>query len=183
MTVPGTDTREGRCVLGFWASLFGGQNQTLNNAIPATSGIANWATNAGESNVGAGTNWMQSILSGDQAKIAQALSPAISAQQNQVSQAKNQIAQFGNRSGGTSSAAQSADAAARGNIINLIGSLQSGTAANITSVGSNLLDTGLNAFNASAGLSQQRIQNWQDSILGRGLTTAAAYGEATALGA
>ena len=167
-----------------WASsLFGGQNPTLNSTIGQTGQIGGFATGLGMSNATAGSNWMQSIISGDPSKIGQALSPEISAQQGQINQQKKQMAEFGSRSGGTASAAASADAAGRGNIINLVGGLQSGTAGNLAQTGQNLLTTGLGALNQQAEMSQQRMQNWSDSIFGKGITTAAAAGEAYALGA
>ena len=160
-----------------WASsLFGGQNPTLNSTIGQTGQIGGFATGLGMSNATAGSNWMQSIISGDPSKIGQALSPEISAQQGQINQQKKQMAEFGSRSGGTASAAASADAAGRGNIINLVGGLQSGTAGNLTNTGAGLLNTGASAYGQQAELSQERMQNWQNSLFGGALTGAAGIG-------
>ena len=166
-----------------WASsLFGGQNPTLNSTIGQTGQIGGFATGLGMSNATAGSNWMQSIISGDPSKIGQALSPEISAQQGQINQQKKQMAEFDSRSGGTASAAASADAAGRGNIINLVGGLQSGTAGNLTSSGTSLLGTGLGAYQQQADMSQTRMQNWANSIFGMGITGAAGAAEGFALG-
>jgi hypothetical protein len=166
--------------VSWFGSLFGGQNPTLNSTINQSGSIGGFATGMGESDLTAGSNWMNSIISGDPTKIAQALAPAISGQQGQVSQAKKGLAEFGTRSGGTASATANLDSGARGNIINLVGGLQSGTASNLTGTGSNLLNTGLGAYNQQAQLSQQQMQNWSNSILGKGISGAVNYAESFA---
>lgn len=166
-----------------WAgSLFGGQNPTLNSTINQTGQIGGFATGLGMSNLTAGSNWMQNIISGDPSKIGQALAPEISAQQGQINQQNKQTAEFGSRSGGTASANASAQAGGRGNIINLVGGLQSGTANSLTNTGAGLLNTGTSAYTTQADMSQQRMQNWSDSIFGLGITKAAGFGEGFGLG-
>jgi len=158
------------------SSIFGGQNPTLNQNINQTGQIAGFATGLGQGALTSGTNWMQNIVSGDPSKIAQSLAPEISAQQGGISQQKKQLAEFGSRSGGTASAASNLDSQGRGNIINLVGGLQSQTAGNLANVGSSLLNTGLNATTTQADLSQERMQNWANSIFGGALTGGAGIG-------
>lgn len=169
--------------MSWFSSLFSGQNPTLNSTIGQSGQIAGYATGAGEGATSAGLNWMKDILSGDPTKTSQALTPEISAQQGQISQAAKQGAEFGTRSGGTASANASAQAQGRGNIINLVGGLQSGTAGNLAQTGQNLLTTGLGALNQQAEMSQQRMQNWSDSILGLGVTKTAGFGVGAGLSA
>ena len=162
--------------MSWFSSIFAGQNPTLNNNINQTGQIAGYSTGAGMGDITAGQNWMRSILSGDPTKITQALAPEISGQQGQIAQQKKQIAEFGSRSGGNASATTNLNAQGRGNIINLVGGLQSGTAGNLANLGQGLLGMGLNATAQQAELSQQRMQNWQNSIFGGALTGGAAIG-------
>ena len=68
-------------------------------------------------------------------------------------------------------------------ITNLIGSLTGGAASSLTSSGSSLLSTGLSGYGEQAGLSQEQMQNWANSILGRGITGAVSSAESFGLGA
>ena len=156
--------------MSWFSSLFAGQNPTLNSAINNAGAIGGFATGAGESALTPALTWMRNILSGDPSKIAQSLAPEISAQQGQISQAAKQGAEFGTRSGGTASANANAQARGRGDIINLVGGLQSGTAGNLANVGSSLVNTGLSANQQQADLSEMRSKNWADSIFGGAIT-------------
>ena len=169
--------------MSFWGSLFGGSNPTLSKDINQTGQIAGFASGLGQSNTTQGSNFFSSILSGDSTKIGQALAPAISAGQQEVQQQKNQISQFGNRSGGSTAKSNALEAQNRGNITNMIGGMQSGAASTLLNSGQGLLGTALGGFNQQAGLSQQQMENWANSILGRGITGAAAAGESFGLGA
>lgn len=157
--------------MSFWGSLFGGSNPTLNSTMNQTGSIAGYSSNLGQLNTNAGSNFFSSLLSGDSSKIAQTLAPEISQMQKGGQQQKNAIAQFGNRSGGSNSAAQSIDSGNRASLTNLIGSLQSGAASNLLNSGQGLLGTSLGALQQEAGMSQQQMENWSNSILGLGLTT------------
>jgi len=157
--------------MGFFGSLFGGSNPTLNQNIGNVGSIAGFASGQGKGDVTSASKFWQSILSGDSSKIGQALAPEISANQQQGQQAKEQLAEFGTRSGGTAAAGAGIDAAGRGNMINLIGGLQSGAASNLGSMGSNMLQTGLQGYGQQTDMSQQRMQNWMDSILGSGISS------------
>jgi hypothetical protein len=168
--------------MSFWGSLFGGQNTTLNSDINQTGQLSGFASGLGQNNTTQGSNFYSSILSGDPTKIGQALAPAISAGQQGAQQQKNQTAQFGNRAGGTNASMQAIDASTRGNITNLVGGLQSGAASTLLNSGQSLLGTALGGYNQQAAMSQQQMQNWANSILGKGISGAAAAGESFALG-
>lgn len=157
--------------MSFLSSLFGGSNSTLNNNIGSLGSLAGFASGQGTGDISSASNFWKSILSGDPSQIGKSLAPEISASQQQGQQQKNAIAQFGNRSGGNNSAAQSIDAQGRGNIINLIGGLQSSAAGNLASTGSGLLNTSLNATSLQNQTSQQQMQNWLNSILGQGISS------------
>lgn len=168
--------------MSFWGSLFGGQNPTLNSTMSQTGSIAGFTSNLGQQNTSAGSNYFSSILSGNPSQIAQTLAPEISQMQQGGQQQKNAIAQFGNRSGGSNSAAQGIDSGNRANLTNLIGGLQSGAASSLLSSGQGLLGQSLGALNQEEAMSQQQMQNWANSILGKGISGAAGYGESFALG-
>lgn len=162
--------------MSFFSALFGGQNKTLSDNINKTGQISDFSSGQGQKNTSAGSSFFNSILSGDTGKIAQALAPAISAGQQGVQQQKNQIAQFGNRSGGSTAKANALESENRGNITNLVGGLQSGSASALLNSGSSLLGTALGGLSEQTDMSQQRIKNWQDSIFGGSLTSGAAIG-------
>ena len=166
----------------FWSSLFGGANSNLSNDIGQTAQLGQWATGLGQSDTGAASNFYNAILSGNQSKIAGALAPEIGQIQSSKQQNLNSLGQFGNRSGGTNAAAQSAQDQATGQINSLVGGLQSSSAGALGSLGSSLLGTGLQATSQNAQYSQQQMQNWSNSILGLGTTTAAGAAEGFLLG-
>jgi len=146
----------------------------LNSALSGTQALSGFSSGLGQTNSTLGSNWNASILGGDTTKIATALAPAISAGQQGVQQQKNQIAQFGNRSGGNTAKAASLDAANRGNIINMVGGLQSGAASSLLNSGQSLLSTGLSGYGQQASIATQQMQGWQQSIFGGGISDLAA---------
>lgn len=168
--------------MSFFGSLFGGQNKTLSGDINQFGSIGGYATGQGESDTTAASTFWKSILSGDKSQISKALAPEISAQQGEVAQGKKTLAEFGNRSGGTTAKAASMDSTARGNITNLIGNLTNSAAGGLASTGSSLLSTGLGAYGDQVKASQIQMENWSNSILGLGITQGAGFGEGFALG-
>lgn len=168
--------------MSFFGSLFGGQNNTLKQNIGNVGSIAGFATGQGQGDTTAASKFWQSILSGDSAKIGQALAPEVSANQQQGQQSKNQLAQFGTRSGGTASAGAGIDAAGRSNMINLIGGLQGKAAGSLGSMGGNLLQTGLQGYGEQTDMSQMQMQNYMDSILGSGISGGIGAAEGFGLG-
>ena len=168
--------------MSFFGSLFGGSNPTLNSGINNVGNLAGFASGQGQGDTSSASKFWQSILSGDPTKIGQSLAPEVSANQQQGQQAKNQLAQFGTRSGGSASAGAGIDAAGRSNMINLIGGLQSGAASSLGSMGNSLLNTGLQGYGEQADMSQQRMQNWMDSILGSGISGAISSAQGFGMG-
>lgn len=166
----------------FLSSIFGGQNKTLNNTINTAGDISQFGTNTGQGAITDANQYYSNILSGDPSKIAESIAPEIQAGQQQTQQAKQGMAQFGTRSGGTAAASAGADAANRGNIISLIGKLQSGAAAGEAGIGENQTAQGLAANGQQAQLSQEQLQNYMNSILGKGISGLISAPEAAALG-
>jgi hypothetical protein len=169
--------------MGFFGSLFGGSNSTLNKNIPAFQSEAGFGTGVGNTDVTNASKWYNDILSGDPTKMAEAVAPETSAIQGEAQQAKNQTAQFSPRSGGTAAAMAGLDANTRAQIIKLLGGLQSGAAGGAASLGTTEQGIGLQSREAADKASQQQMQNWQDSILGKGITGAAATAESAGLDA
>jgi hypothetical protein len=161
---------------GFLAGLFGGQDKSLDSNITNFGQEGTFAQGQGEGDITDATSFYKDILSGDPSQVAQALAPEISAQQQQGQQQKNQIAQFGNRSGGNNAAVQGIDTANRGNLINLEGNLKNSAAGALGSLGTTEQGFGLQAQQAQDQASQQRLKNWQDSILGGAITGAVGTG-------
>lgn len=120
----------------------------------------------GEKSITQGLDWNSDILSGDPAKIAEALAPEIKHGQEMVQQQAQQGAQFGNRSGGTNAATQAAQSQERGNIINLIGGLQKGAADTLTGAGENLLNMGSSNVGQSADLAYRNRQRQVGDVSG-----------------
>lgn len=155
--------------MSFFGSLFGGQNQTLNAAIPQYGSISSFGVGQGENDINAASGFWSNILSGDPTKIGQVLGPQIQAIQGQGQQQKQTLGQFGNRSGGTNATAQTIGDTTRSNVNNLVGNLTGAAANNLGSMGTNLLGQGTAALGSQVNASQQQMKNWSSSILG-GLT-------------
>jgi hypothetical protein len=168
--------------MSFFGSLFGGSNPTLNKDMAQYGQIGGFATGLGEQNLTQSSNFFSSLLSGDQSKQAQALAPQISSIQQRGQQEKQGLAQFGNRSGGTNAKTQMIGDQARGGINEMISSLLGSSASALGSQGSNLLSQGVGAYQAQQAASQQQMENWSNSILGKGITSGVAAGESFALG-
>lgn len=155
--------------MSFFSSLLGGQNGNLNTAIGQTGQIGGWATGQGQGDIGKATDFYSAILSGDASKTARALAPQISDAKVSNQQNQKTASMFGGRSGGTAASTAASDDKTHADITNLIGSLTNSSAGALGSMGSSLLNTGLAGITSSAELSQQRLSNWSNSILG-GLT-------------
>lgn len=169
--------------MGDWfSSLFGGQNKTLNTDINKVGSLGDFSTKVGEGDTTAASKFYQDILSGDPSRIASSLAPEISSGQTQGQQAKQGLAQFGTRSGGTAAATAGIDAGTRGNLINLEGGLQQGAAQGAGSLGTANLGMAANDTMNQAKLAQQRMQNLMDSILGKGISSGLGTLESWGLG-
>ncbi len=129
-------------------------------------GLGTTQTSTGENLVTPAATYYENILSGDQGKIAQTLAPEISAGEGQVEQAALQGANFGTRSGGTAAASRAAEDADRGNIINLVGGLQSSAAAGAGSLGTSQESMGAGNINDVANLrtarQNQEMSDWSN---------------------
>jgi hypothetical protein len=162
--------------MGWWDSLFTGNNPTLSANIQKTGAIGDWATGQGEKNVGTASNFWNSILSGDSSKISQSLAPEISSAKTSANQDMKTTAMFGGRSGGTAASNAATKDSIHGYITNLIGSLTGNAASSLASTGGGLLSTGLSAYGQQEQADAARMQNWSDSILGLGVTHAVGAG-------
>ena len=168
---------------GFFSALFGGKNDVLNNTIGSMAQIAGSATGTGESSIQTGTDFDKAIVSGDATKTTQAIAPVLNAAKTSNQQTQKSNTEMGTRSGGTAATNAASSDKLHSDTTNLIGSLTGKAADTLLSSGSGLLSLGADSTNSEAALSQQRYQNWSDSIFGKGITTAAATGEADLLGA
>lgn len=122
--------------------------------------LSGYETGTGKSATTAANDYYSGILSGDPAQIAKTLAPEIKAGQDMGQQKKDTLSEFGNRGGGTNSAASAIDAGTRGNIIDLIGGAQAGAAAGEAGLGTNLLSQSSGNINSEAGLAaanQKRV--------------------------
>jgi hypothetical protein len=169
--------------MSFWSSLFGGANSTLSGGMKQAGQIAGYGQSQGEGLTTKAGNFFSSLLSGNPAQTAKLLAPQIQAQQQGAQQAKQQMAQFGNRGGGTNAAGQTIDDKTRANIGTMISQLTGQAAGGAAQMGQNLLDTSMAALQQQVNFSQQQMQNWSDSILGKGTTTGVSAAETAGLGA
>ncbi len=169
--------------MSFLGSIFGGSSPELNNLIGQFGQIGQQQTGQGQGYQSKAGSFWGDIISGNSSKTMQALSPEISSAKTRNQQDQKTATQFGTRSGGTAASNAASTDKLHSDITNLIGSLTNSSASNLANLGSNMVSTGLGSLQMEQGAVQQRIQNWSDSIFGRGLTTAAATGEALALGA
>ena len=150
------------------------------DALNSSSGVA---VQQGEGDTTAASKWYQDILSGDPTKQAQAIAPQTAAAQQGAQQQKNQAAQFAPRSGGMAATMAGMDANTRAQLIQLLGGLQSGAASGAAGLGTAEQGLSQQATGQQAQLSQEQMQNWANSILGKGITSAAGAAESAGLGA
>jgi hypothetical protein len=136
-----------------------GQYNQLSNA-------SSFATNAGEGDVTAGTTFMKNLLSGDASTISQTLAPQISAEKKGLQQDQKTSTIMGNRSGGTTAGNAAATDKVHSDITSLVGNLTGGAASGLTSVGGNLLSSGISGTEAAFGdakqMQAQRASMWND---------------------
>jgi hypothetical protein len=168
--------------MSFWGSLFGGQNQTLSSDMSKTGAIGDFSSDQGQKNTSAGSNFYQSLLSGDSSKVAQALAPQISAEKTSLQSDQKKNAITGTRSGGTAASNAAASDKVHSDITSLTGSLSGEAAKTLLSSGDSLLSKGLGAYQQQAGMSQQQMENWSNSILGMGVTSGVGAVESFGLG-
>ena len=86
---------------GFWSSLFGGANSSLDSLIPKYQKIGDTQTNIGSGYENQAGKFWGDILSGNASKQAGALAPEISAAKTRTSQDQKTATMIGGRSGGS----------------------------------------------------------------------------------
>jgi len=161
----------------FLSGIFAGSNPTLDNDINNAGNINGFGTAVGEGDISNASGFYNDLLAGDPAKTAKLLAPQISNITGAGQQAKSTIAQFGTRSGGNNSKAQTIDDSTRANIDDMISKLTSGAAAGDASLGTSTLGIGLNANQLQEEEAEQKLKNQQNSLLGQAINGAADYGE------
>jgi hypothetical protein len=160
----------------FLSSILGGANPTLGGDINQAGQIAGTETSLGEGAQQAGLGFQEQILSGNQADEAKLLAPQISNIQKQGQQQIQTASQFGTRSGGTNAAAQNNIDTQRGQVSDMISKLTGGAASALPGEGQNAVNTGLTANQTQADESEAQLKNFQDSILGKGISDFATTG-------
>ena len=168
---------------GLFSALFGGKNDVLNQTIGQTAQQAGFDTKEGQSDVTAGTDFLKSIIGGDASKQAQALAPEISAAKTSAQNSNKTAAEMGTRSGGTAATTAKTNDSLHAYITDLIGKLTGTAATALPQIGTNLTSQGTAATMDEAKLGQQRMQNWLNSIIGKGTTTAVESAENAGLSA
>ena len=167
--------------MGFF-DIFTGGDKTLSNDKNQMGSLAGFSTNVGENDTNAASKHYLDLLSGDPTKIAEAVSPETSAAQSMNQQAKNNLAMFSPRSGGTAAAAAGMDANTRAQIINMINRARENAAAGAAQLGTANLGLAQQGVKSEAELSQERMQNWMNSILGKGISSAISSAESFGMG-
>lgn len=152
--------------MSFLGGIFTGSAPGLTAAEGTASNIAGYGTGTGESATNIGLGFEEGLLSGNQAEEAKLLAPEIQNISNQANQKTQTNAEFGTRSGGTNASNQTTMDTARTNVDNMISQLTGNAAGAVTSAGTSLLGTGLNASEAQANEAEQQLQNQQNSLLG-----------------
>ena len=155
--------------MSFLGGIFTGSNPTLEGDQNQPGGIAGFGTSVGEGDINAASGFDQTLLQGNPAETAKLLAPQIGAITGQGQQQKNKLAQFGNRSGGNNSAAQTIDDTTRGSIDNMVSQLTGSAASNLGNMGMGTLGIGLSANAQQAAEAQQQLQNEEDSTIGKGI--------------
>lgn len=166
----------------FLKGLFGGSSPGLKKAEGNAEGIAQYGIGQGEQNENEAGDYYGGILSGDPAKIAQSLAPAIAANTQEAQQKKQTIGEFGARSGGNTAAANNIDATTRANTTNLIGGALNNAAAGATGLGENQLNNATVNNQIAGNFSQQQLQNIINSLFGKGISAGVGAGEGALLG-
>jgi hypothetical protein len=169
--------------MSFFGSIFGGSNPTLNSAIGQAGQVASSGISAGEGLTSGAGNFFSSLMSGDPAQTSKLLAPQIQGMQQQAQQQQSTMSQFGNRSGGLNSKAQTVNDTTRTNVNNMVSKLTGDAANSAASLGTSMLNTGMSALNNRVDFSQQQTQNWSNSILGMGMTSAVSGAESSVMGA
>lgn len=169
--------------MSFVGGLFGGSNPSLTSDIGQSSSLASFLNTTGTSDVAASSNFEKGLLSGDWSKINTLLAPQISAIQRRSQQQKQQLGQFGGRSGGTTAAIYKSGDDVNAAVNDMVSGLTGSAATSLGSEGAGLIGEGETALDMNAKFSQQQLDNWRSSIVGKGISTAVQGAEAFGMGA
>jgi len=138
---------------------------------------AGFATNLGEKDLTASSDFMRGILSGDASKVTSLLSPQISAVKTSAQQNTKTMAENGTRGGGTGAATAKANDTAHSDIVNLIASITGTAASSLGSTGSGLLSAGMAGneagFNQAGDIHAEKMAQFNDLMSGIGKTAGA----------
>lgn len=165
--------------MGFLSTLFTGNNPTLSNQVPVLGQIAGNSSKLGTNDVSDASDFFHSILSGGGGKY---LAPQTDQIQKQGNNQLLTLDQFSNRGGGTNAQAQTVGDRTRANINDLYAGQATGAAQSLANIGSNQQQLGLTAYGQQAQLAQQIQQNQQNSIFGKGISSAVSAAESFGLG-
>lgn len=151
---------------GFLSSIFTGASPTLPGAINTAGNVSGYGTSTGMGDTRTASNFLQTLIGGDPTAISKLLAPQIGQMAGQANQKIQTGTEFANRSGGVNASNENTLDQTRGNIDNMISQLTGGAVGQLGQLGQGLLNTGLNADQLQAMLSQQQLQNQQQSMLG-----------------
>ena len=154
----------------FMNGLFTGNNATESGDVGNAGNVMGFGTATGEGAVNTGLGFEEGLLSGYQAEEAQLLAPEIQNIQKQGQQQIQTAGEFGNRSGGVNASAQNNIDTQRSQVNDMVSKLTGDAAANVTSTGENLLNTGLKANQIQDEEAQKKMLNQQNSLLGGAIT-------------
>ena len=152
--------------MSFLGGIFSGSSPTETGDENAAGGVMGFGTAVGEGDVGTASSFDQDLLDGNPAQTAKLLAPQIADITGQGTQQKATLSQFGNRSGGNNSEAQTIDDTTRGNIQKMISNLTSGAAATLVRSARRSRGLGLQANQIQDEEAQQRLQDQQNSLFG-----------------
>lgn len=168
--------------MSFAGGLFGGSNPTLNSDIDQMGGLASFLNTTGTSDVATSSNYMKTLLSGNSSDVSKLLAPQIGAIQARSSQQKQQLGEFGGRSGGTVASMIKSDDDVHAQINDMVSNLTGSAVTSLGSTGSGLLSQGAAAINSQAALSQEQMKNQQGGIFGSAISQFLGSAEGFGLG-
>lgn len=155
---------------GFLSAILGGSNPVLGGAINNAGNVSGYGTTTGMGDTSTASNFLNQLIGGDSSQIARLLAPQIGQMAGAANQQIQTQGEFGNRSGGVNAANQNLIDQTRGNVNNAIAGLTGSAVGQLGQMGQNLLNTGLNANEQQANLSQEQLQNQQQSLGGQFLS-------------
>lgn len=164
--------------MSFLSSVFGGSNKTLDSQLPTLTSTSGSLLKSGQSGLNDASSFFHQILNGNFSSLA----PQIGAVRKQGTQQLQQVAQFGNRSGGTNSQAQTVTDRTAAGVNDLMQTAKTSAASNIGQIGSTMLNAGLTSSAMAVNDSQMQMTNYLDSILGQSISGAVGTAESYGLG-